>query len=78
MRNFKAVTVIFPVINQMKLRASVTLKKKKIPIFTWVVAAVHVRSGSVLYTNLVSYKTCKFEGHQVIAEKHLLQLLFPP
>lgn len=28
MRNFTAVTVIFPVIKQMKLRASVTLKKK--------------------------------------------------
>lgn len=54
-------------------------KKKKIPIFTWMVAAVHVRSGSsVLNINLVSFKTSKFEGHQVIAEKHLLQLLFPP
>lgn len=77
MRNFTAVMVIFPVIKQMKLRASLTLKK--IPILTWMVAAVHVRSGSsVLHTNLVSYKASKFEGHQVIAEKHLLQLLFPP
>lgn len=75
MRNFTAVTVIFPVIKQMKLRASVTLKKN--PHF-------HLDGGRssrqirVIHINLVSYKTSKFEGHQVIAEKHFLQLRFPP